>query len=96
MLQTIQTKYLGPTNSRGSRVKAYCQAGSITVGWLYDLESKENHKRAVLELIKKLDWADWVYSCGWSADDRGITAVVIGRRGKVVINDAFNDTIINY
>jgi len=49
-----------------------------------------------MQLIKKLDWADWVYSCGWSADDRGITAVAIGRRGKVVINDAFNDTTINY
>ena len=31
--QAIVTKYLGPTKSRGSRVKATASAGSITLAW---------------------------------------------------------------
>lgn len=31
MKQAIVTKFLGPTNYRGSRVKATCQAGSVTI-----------------------------------------------------------------
>ena len=96
MLQAIQTKYIGPTNSRGSRVKAYCQAGSITVSWLHNLNSEENHKRAVLELIKKLGWDDITWVCGWSADDRGVTAVAIGKRGEIKIGGViFNSAFIN-
>ena len=77
MLQAIQTKYLGPTNSRGSRVKAYCRAGSVTVEWLSNLDSEENHKRAVMQLIKKLEWDGITWACGWSTDDRGVTAVLL-------------------
>lgn len=48
------TQYLGPTNFRGSRVKASCFAGSLTVGWDDTLNVEENHYRAVKALQKKL------------------------------------------
>lgn len=33
----IKTKFIGPTNYRGARIKATCQAGSITIPYSYDL-----------------------------------------------------------
>ena len=54
--QAITTKYLGPTNHRGSRVKATCDAGSLTVPWDYALNVEDNHAAAVNALAAKLDW----------------------------------------
>lgn len=56
MRQAIVTKYLGPTNFRGSRVKATCDAGSITLGWDHSLNSEDNHTRAAQALADKLGW----------------------------------------
>ena len=55
--QAIVTKYLGPTNHRGSRVKATCEAGSLTMGWSHDLDVAENHSRVAVALATKLGWA---------------------------------------
>ncbi len=55
MLQAIQTKYLGPTNQLGARIKASCAAGSITVSWQYDLNPEPNHVQAAKALVKKLE-----------------------------------------
>ena len=95
MLQAIQTKYLGPTNSRGSRVKTYCRAGGVTVEWLSNLDAEENHKRAVMQLIKKLEWDGITWACGWSTDDRGVTAVAIGRKDEIRVLDGFGCILIN-
>lgn len=54
--QAIVTKYLGPTNTKGTRVKATCFGGSITISWDYSLESEYNHKHAALILAKKMGW----------------------------------------
>jgi hypothetical protein len=64
MRQSIETKYLGPTNSRGSRVKAAASGGaSITLPWAYDVGSEQNHKRAAEALCRKLGW-NGTYSGG--------------------------------
>ena len=55
-MQAIQTKYLGPTNYRGSRFKAKCAAGSLTVSYDYSLNSADNHKAAAEALRVKLGW----------------------------------------
>lgn len=52
--QAIETKYLGPTNSRGARVKATCQAKSATVSWDYALNSQGNHEAAALALVHSM------------------------------------------
>jgi hypothetical protein len=54
--QCITTKYLGPTNSRGARVKAKAQAGSVTVSWDDALDANENHDAAALALATKYGW----------------------------------------
>ena len=64
MLQAITTKYLGPTNYRGGRIVATCEAGKITVNWNYGLNVSDNHKAAMQALASKLDWLDgrkWYY-----------------------------------
>jgi hypothetical protein len=55
----IQTKYLGPTNSRGSRIKAWTASGfSATISYPYELSYEKCHFQAVKALIEKhnLDW----------------------------------------
>lgn len=55
-MQAITTKYLGPTNFRGSRIKAYCQAGSITIPFDHSLSGEEVYAKAAWALCKKLGW----------------------------------------
>lgn len=56
-MQTISTKYLGPTNFRGSRIKAKTSSGlSKTYEWDHRLDSRENHMLAALMLKDHLKW----------------------------------------
>lgn len=66
MHQAITTKFLGPTNSRGSRVRATSEAGSLTVAWEHALNVTENHRAAAEKLAKKLEWAGLWYGGGTS------------------------------
>lgn len=52
----IHTCFLGPTNRRGSRVKATCHAGSVIVAWDYAFDAPTNHARAAMALAEKLEW----------------------------------------
>lgn len=54
--QAITTKYLGPTDRRGSRVKAIAAAGSMTIPWDCALNSDRNHAQAALALAQKFNW----------------------------------------
>jgi hypothetical protein len=56
MRQAIHTKFMGPTNTRGSRVKAKADAGSITLGWNHALNVGDNHAAAAKALALKLGW----------------------------------------
>jgi len=59
-MQHITTKYLGPTNFKGSRIKATTSFGktSITISYPYELSGVECHAKAVKLLISKLKWED--------------------------------------
>lgn len=61
MFQAIETKWLGPTNVRGSRVKAKAEAGSITLPWDHSLNSDENHRKAAEALAAKFGWVGDYY-----------------------------------
>ena len=59
-MQAITTKFLGCTDFRGSRVKATCEAGSITLEWDHALNVEENHRAAAAALATKLGWTrEW-------------------------------------
>lgn len=56
-MKAIKTTYLGPTNVRGSRVKASdCDRNSIILSWDNALDSDENHKAAAKALCDKMNW----------------------------------------
>jgi hypothetical protein len=63
--QAITTKYLGPTNRRGSRVKATTAGGdSLTLTWDDALNSDTNHASAAQALAANLDWSGKWYAGG--------------------------------
>jgi len=55
-MQAISTKYVGPTNYRGSRIIASCEALRRTFAWNYALGVEENHRAAALALVAELGW----------------------------------------
>jgi hypothetical protein len=75
----IHTKYIGPTNSRGSRIKAYTvgygdhKGFTATIGFPHEFDSVRAHFEAVKALVKKnqLDWTLEGMRYGDSADGKG-------------------------
>lgn len=94
MNYAISTKFIGPTNYRGARVKAYTPTGkSITVAWDHEKNSIENHQRAAAECFKRFflnespDRVPWVHS----------THSVYGINGYVCLVQAISaDQAVNY
>jgi hypothetical protein len=55
--QSIETRYIGPTNHRGSRIIATIPGGhKLTRHWDYELSINANHYAAAEALRAKLDW----------------------------------------
>lgn len=58
----IRTKLLPATQTKGTRIKAYYQGGSIMIGYSYtgETELESNHRRAALAMLDKLglSWFD--------------------------------------
>jgi len=57
-MQAIRTKYFPVTNHRGSRVKASCERGSLTTPWDHALNPEENHRAAIVALLRSFVAAD--------------------------------------
>ena len=55
-MQAITTKFLCCTNYRESRIKATCEAGSLTLGYDHGLNEEENHHACAVALTVKLGW----------------------------------------
>lgn len=55
--QSIETRYLGPTNYRGSRIVATTPSGHRLIqDWDFSLGIEANHYAAAKALQAKLDW----------------------------------------
>ena len=55
--QSLVTVYRGPTNTRGSRISARCDAKRIVVAYDYALNVSENHAAAAAALAAELGWS---------------------------------------
>jgi hypothetical protein len=54
MNYAITTKFIGPTNTRGSRVKAFLPSGlSVTLSWDHAIDPDANHRNAALACAQK-------------------------------------------
>lgn len=51
-MDTITTKYLQPTDTRGTRIKVDSKFGSLTYYWDYELSSEDNHLEALMTLLR--------------------------------------------
>ena len=58
-MQAIQTKYLPATNTLGSRIKATCERGSITIDYPHELSGDAVHREAALQLLERFVSEDW-------------------------------------
>ena len=65
-MQAIETKYLGATNYKGSRIKATHQgnAHSVTLGYNHALNLDENHHECAKALMRKLKWEGEMHGGG--------------------------------
>lgn len=52
----ITSKYHGPTDTSGSKVRATVNGKSAAVPWASELDSEPNHRAAVVALCDKLGW----------------------------------------
>lgn len=55
-MQAITTTYLGPTNYRGERIRAKCDAGSVTIPYPYGLSGEKAYIFAAHALCDRLGW----------------------------------------
>ena len=60
-MQAIQTKYLPATNTKQSRIKAWCNAGSVTIGYPHEHSEADAHYSAAQALIVQLGWTGQHY-----------------------------------
>jgi hypothetical protein len=86
-MQAIETRFYGPTNHRGARVKATCEAGTITVPWDDGLGVDENHDAAALALLRRLGWHDRVWYRGTTKGSRGNVYVCTTAGGMLPSGD---------
>lgn len=77
--QAIVTKFLGPTNFRGSRIKVKAYAGSKTYSWDYALNVEQNHSRAAQSFAKHMGWLGdgWDLRGGSMPDGTGNCYVLV-------------------
>lgn len=77
-MQAITTKYLPATNTKGARIKASCEAGSVTISYPHEAQHGcEAHAQAVYELGSKLRWERYM-SPGWVAPGSPPRRPIIG------------------
>jgi len=68
-MKTIKTTYLGPTNHRGSRIKATDGGGhSFTIPCHYGLSGADVHAKAAIKLCKKMGWKGTLVSGSYKND----------------------------
>jgi hypothetical protein len=56
-MQAIMTIYHGPTDTKGARIVARCDAGRATVVYAHALDAPANHEAAARNLAGKLGWS---------------------------------------
>ena len=55
-MQAIQTRYLCASNVKGARIKAWAEAGSVTIPYPHELSGQACHRKAAQALAAKFGW----------------------------------------
>lgn len=81
-MQTIITKYAGPTNTKGSRTKVKGWINSAFYPWDYSLSVKENHASACAQYVYELNKerqgdTNWeIVASGTMPDESGYSFII--------------------
>jgi hypothetical protein len=82
-MKAIQTKFVGPSETRGARVKAWVKGSSSTIPWDHGLEVVDNHAAAAWALAASLSWSGRLVegtlpdeSMAWVFVDGGVSVEV--------------------
>jgi hypothetical protein len=84
-MQAIVTKYLNPTDTKGARIKATCDAGYVTVPFDYAGTEEQTHASAAMALVRKLGWQDHgagmgnIWTAGSLPNQSGYCFVLVNR-----------------
>jgi len=81
-MQAIITKYHGPTDKRGSRISAKCQAGTVSVSYDSGLNDDEQHHALAVKLATKLGWMDDSWLCSGTLPNGDYCHVLVSSRIK--------------
>jgi hypothetical protein len=83
-MQSIHTKYSGPTNTRGSRIRAIASggAGSVSVPYDHALSAEGNHDEAAKRLAAKMGWEETIVRGGGL---KGQGNVYVFRNGEEIV-----------
>lgn len=84
MLQAIVTRYLGPTNHRGSRVAVRAAAGRKFYGWNCALNSEDNHGAAAMMFAAEMGWLEGYTLIGGGMPDQTGNCYVLVRKGSTI------------
>lgn len=78
MSQSITTKYLPATNTRGSRIKATSWKGSVTISYPVDLDGPLAHEKAAQTLLdeKHVDIPFKIVKSAVPPDDKGHVFII--------------------
>jgi hypothetical protein len=64
-MKAIETKFYGPTNTKGSRITACdCDNNKVTLSYDHSLNSEQNHRAAAVALCNKMQWSRSETLCG--------------------------------
>lgn len=97
-MQAITTKYLGATNTRGSRIKATCERGTLTIPYPHSDGVEDAHTQAARALCLKFAAEDetnpdyktpmmqnpWLrpFVCGGLPNEGGFAFVFVGHKWR--------------
>lgn len=85
-MQSIFTKYHGPTNKRGSRIKATASGGaSITISVDNAMSVEKNHDAAAIALCKKIGWEKCKLVKGGGERGKGNVYVMLPKSSADII-----------
>ena len=68
--QGVHTEYYGPTNTKGSRIRAKAWAGVMWFNYDHALNAEQNHVKAAEAYFKAKEWKGEIVT-GGDAEGRG-------------------------
>ena len=69
-MKAIRTRYVGPTNTRGSRIIATDGDGNkVSIGYPHQLSSDNAHQLAAQSLMDKMKWPNKIVGGGFGNDN---------------------------